>query len=77
MNWVLVTTASSLPIAEMWRDMLVSEGVAAIIRPGDSMASYLGVTSYPCRIMVADYQLDWARELMGEGYDGEGTLFEV
>ena len=69
MNWVLLTTAPSLPIAEMWRDMLAAEGVPVLIRPGDAMTSYLGVTAYPCRIMVDEGKLDRARQVL-DGVEG-------
>ena len=73
MSWVLLTTAPSLPIAEMWRDMLAAEGIPALIRPGDAMTSYLGVTAYPCRIMVDADRLDEARRALDDGQGVETT----
>ncbi len=69
MNWVVLTTAPSLPIAEMWRDVLAEEGIPALIRPGDAMTSYLGVTSYPCRIMVNADTFDRALQILDVGQD--------
>lgn len=71
MSWVPLAAAPSLPIAEMWRDMLAAEGIPALIRPGDAMTSYLGVTAYPCRIMVDADNLDRARQAL-DGGQGRG-----
>ena len=70
MKWVYLATAPDQMQAEMWRELLVEEGVSAILRPGD--LSVLGVLVYPCRIMVAEEQLETAREVLearlGKGY---------
>ena len=63
MKWVLLTTAPDQLVAEMWRDLLRGEGVSAVIRPGDAV-SFLGVSAYPCRIMVQEDELDRAREIL-------------
>ena len=60
--WTYLTTAPDQIQAEMWRDMLVKEGVPAVIRPGDT-STFLGVSVYPCRILVADDKLERAREI--------------
>jgi hypothetical protein len=52
-SWVHLTTAPDQLVAEMWRELLVEEGISALVRAGDT-ASYLGVSSYPCRIMVQE-----------------------
>ena len=61
-RWAYLTTAPDQIVAEMWRDMLAKEGVPARVRPGD-VSTFLGVSSYPCRILVAEDQLETAREL--------------
>ena len=71
MSWEMLATAPSLPIAEMWREMLAAEGIPALIRPGDAMTSYLGVTAYPCRIMVDAGRLDQARQVLASADDIE------
>ena len=63
MSWVHLTTAPDQIVAEMWTGLLRNEGVSALIRPGDT-ASFLGVSAYPCRIIVRDHQLDHAREVL-------------
>lgn len=76
MKWVHFTTAPDQLQAEMWRDLLVEEGISALVRQGDT-ASFLGVSAYPCRILVPEEQVDRAREVMEErlgwgGAEGEG-----
>ena len=73
MKWVTLATAPDQIVAEMWRDLLINEGVPAAVRPGDT-TSFLGVTLLPCRVLVADTELARAKELledqMGVELDG-------
>ena len=64
MKWVYLTTAPDQLVAEMWLNLLRNEGVSAMIRPGDTMSNYMGVSTYPCRIMVHEDQVSEARELL-------------
>ncbi len=68
MKWTQLTTAPDQLIAEMWRDLLLNEGIPAALRGGDT-TSYFGVTAYPCRIMVDEERVQEARETL-EGYLG-------
>ena len=70
MRWVYLTTAPDQLQAEIWRDLLVEEGVPALVRGGD-MSSFLGVSAQPCRIMVADDRVERAREVLGERLNPE------
>ena len=70
MRWVYLTTAPDQLQAEMWCDLLVEEGVPALVRGGD-MSSFLGVSAQPCRIMVADDRVERAREVLGERLNPE------
>ena len=63
MKRVHLTTAPAQLVAEMWRDLLRGEGISATIRSGD-VSSFMGVSTYPCRIMVQEDQLERARELL-------------
>ena len=63
MKWVTLATAPDQIVAEMWRDLLINEGVPAAVRPGDT-TSFLGVTLLPCRVLVADTELARAKELL-------------
>ena len=63
MTWVYFTTAPDQIVAEMWRDLLRDEGVPANTRAGDT-TSFLGVNTYPCRIVVQDQDVERAKELL-------------
>ena len=65
MKWVLLDTAPDQLVAEMWRDLLRAEGVAAAVRQGDAV-SFLGVSAYPCRVVVREDELDRAQQVLGE-----------
>jgi len=62
-KWIVLTTAPDQLTAEMWKDILRQQGIAAVINPEDSV-SFLGVSAFPCRIMVAPGDLDRAREIL-------------
>jgi hypothetical protein len=51
-RWELLTTAPDQLTAEIWTDILNQNGVPAVINPQDAI-SFMGVSSLPCRIMVA------------------------
>ncbi len=63
MNWTYLTTAPDQLIAEMWSQLLRDHGVRAMVRAGDT-SSFLGVSGYPCRILVDDGQISRAREVL-------------
>ena len=63
MKWVYLTTAPDQLVAEMWRDLLTHEGVSVVIRSGDT-SSFMGVSNYPCRIMVREGHYERAKELL-------------
>ena len=59
----MLTTAPDQLTAEMWKDILLQEGIPAMINPEDSV-SFLGVSIFPCRIMVASGYLKRAQEIL-------------
>ena len=63
MKWVILTTAPDQLVAEMWREILVGEGISARVRAGDT-ASFMGVSNYPCRIMVPEDDRERAAEVL-------------
>ena len=63
MKWVLLITAPDQLTAEMWKVLLVNNGVSAILRPQDT-SSFLGVTSQPCALLVAEERVDEARAIL-------------
>jgi len=68
-KWVVLTTAPDQLTAEIWQDILRQQGVAAVINPEDSV-SFLGVSAFPCRIMITPGDLDRAREILA-GFQAE------
>jgi hypothetical protein len=62
-RWLVLTTAPDQLTAEMWKDILLQEGIPAMINPEDSV-SFLGVSIFPCRIMVASGYLKRAQEIL-------------
>ena len=62
-KWVLLTTAPDQLTAEIWKDILLKEGVPVMVNAGDTI-SFLGVSSLPVRIMVASGYLSRAQEIL-------------
>jgi len=62
-RWIVVTTAPDQLTAEMWQDILRQQGIPAMVNPADAV-SFLGVSTFPCRIMVAPGYLKQAREIL-------------
>jgi hypothetical protein len=62
-QWELLTTAPDQLTAEIWQDILVQNGVPAMINPQDAV-SFMGVSSLPCRIMVACGYRQQAQEIL-------------
>ena len=69
-RWVLLATASNQLTAEMWRELLHGQNLAAMIRVGDT-TSFLGISAAPCRIMVPEDQLQDAQALLTEQFGPE------
>ena len=65
MKWVTLVTAPDQLAAEMWSELLNRRGIPNLVRPGDT-ASFLGVSAYPCRILVDDDYLDEALRILRE-----------
>jgi hypothetical protein len=62
-KWLLLTTAPDQLTAEIWRDILLQQGIPAMVNPGDAI-SFMGVSSFPCRIMVAYGYRKQAQEIL-------------
>ena len=65
MNWVHLATAPDQLVAEMWRDLLNDRDIPVIIRSGD-VSTFLGVTAYPCRLLVDENYRDRAIQILRE-----------
>ncbi len=62
-RWRLLATAPDQLTAEMWREMLRQHGIPVVISPGDT-SSFMGVSPFPCRLMVAGGYLEQAQEIL-------------
>ena len=62
-KWLVLTTAPDQLTAEMWQDILNQEGIPAVVNPQDAV-SFLGVSSFPCRIMVPPADLKRAQQVL-------------
>ena len=69
-RWVDLATARDQLEAEMWCNLLVNEGVSAMVRPGDT-SSFLGVHAHPTGVRVLEEDLQRARELLAGPLSGE------
>lgn len=67
-KWVHLATAPDQITAEIWIDILRDNGLRAMIRPSDAV-SFLGLSTYGCRIQVSEEDLEHAREVLGEDAD--------
>ncbi len=65
MKWVYLTTAPDQSVAEMWRELLIQNGVPAMIRPGD-VASFLGTILLPCRLLVQEEKKEEGERILSE-----------
>ncbi len=65
MNWVHLVTAPDQLVAEMWRDVLNGREIPVVIRSGD-VSTFLGVTAYPCRLLVDENARDRAIQILHE-----------
>lgn len=67
-DWAVLRTAPNQLTAEMWRELLMSEGIPAAIAAADAM-SFLGLASTPCRVLVPTVMLDSAEQVLaGEAW---------
>jgi len=65
MKWVYLASAPDQLTAEMWRGLLLDAEIAAIIRAGDT-TTFLGVSPFPCRLMVREDDVARARGVLEE-----------
>ena len=62
-RWLLLTTAPDQLTAEIWKDILLQQGIPAMVNPQDTI-SFMGVSSFPCRIMVVFGYRKRAQEIL-------------
>jgi hypothetical protein len=70
-KWVLLATAPDRVTAEIWTDILVQEGIPAMVNPHDTMSrSYWRMTfaptgaGSPYRVMVTDGYQQQAHDIL-------------
>ena len=68
MKWVLLATAPNQLTAESWKSLLTETCIDARIQPGDT-SSFLGVSAFPCRLMVPEEQEEQAKAILREEMD--------
>jgi hypothetical protein len=64
-KWVYLATAPNEWTAEMWKNLLSSEGVRVMVRTGD-VSSFLGSSPLPVRLMVDEKHKLRALEILSE-----------
>lgn len=66
MKWDIAEIAPDQITAEIWVDMLQRNDIPAMIEPRDAV-SFLGVSPFPCRVMVPEESVAQARAFL-QGY---------
>ena len=62
-DWSVVGTATDQVTAEMWRGLLDAAGVPSMLAPDDAV-SFLGVSAAPCRVLVPEHLIGFARDVL-------------
>lgn len=64
-DWVTLATAPHQLVAELWQQVLEAEGIAVRLQAAD-VNSYLGVSSFPCRVLVRRAEYGTAKEALDD-----------
>lgn len=62
-SWLKLATAPDQLTAEIWLGVLREHGIPAVINPGDT-SSFMGISPFPCRLMVAIGYLKQAKQIL-------------
>ena len=65
MEWIILVEAPDQLTAELWEDILHQEGIPARLAPQD-VASYLGPSPMPCRLLVPEADAQRAAEALAD-----------
>ncbi|MCZ6536152.1 MAG: DUF2007 domain-containing protein [Dehalococcoidia bacterium] len=65
MKWVYLTTAPDEWTAQIWRSLLLEDGIPVMLRAGD-VTSFLGSSPFPTRLMVDEARKEEALDLLNE-----------
>lgn len=72
-RWVYVATAPDQLSAEMWVELLLGQGIPAMIKAQDT-ASFLGVSGMACRVLVPREHLAEATQALQQETGGSGLV---
>ena len=70
MKWVVFATAPDQIMAEMWVQLVRSEGIPCRLQPGD-ITNFLGVSATPVRLMTLERDAERAAEVLERGHEVE------
>ena len=70
MKWVVFATAPDQIMAEIWVQLVRSEGIPCRLQPGDT-TNFLGVSATPVRLMTLETQAERAAEVLERGDEVE------
>ena len=63
MKWVVFATAPDQIMAEMWVQLVRSEGIPCRLQPGDT-TNFLGVSATPVRLMTLESAAERAAQVL-------------
>ena len=70
MKWVVFATAPDQIMAEIWVQLVRSEGIPCRLQPGDT-TNFLGVSAAPVRLMTLESEAERATEVLERGEEVE------
>ena len=70
MKWVVFATAPDQIMAEIWVQLVRSEGIPCRLQPGDT-TNFLGVSATPVRLMTLEKDAERATEVLERGDEPE------
>ncbi len=76
MEWTHLTTTADQISAEMLVQVLLEEGIEALVNAGDT-SSFLGVLGHPCRVMVRSERWVDAVALLDQWEDGDAAAMRA
>ena len=63
MKWIVFATAPDQIMAEMWVQLVRSEGIPCRLQPGD-ITNFLGVSATPVRLMTLESDAERAAQVL-------------
>ena len=77
MKWVIFATAPDQIMAEIWVQLVRSEGIPCRLQPGDT-TNFLGVSATPVRLMTLEAEAERAAQVLerGDEVDEDDALLQ-